>query len=231
MIQAFFAGILLSLASSIHCIGMCGPLALAFKMNFKQDSHWPIVQYHFGRLFAYLTLGLVALFFGRSIQIFISSQKLSIIIGVVILFILALSFGVRKLQFEIKYLKQLRTTLMAKTHPFLVGIGNGLIPCGLVYAALGMSLAFSSEFGSLFFMLGFGLGTFPATGIVQILGKKINLRKYLKPQISQWVIGVMAVLFIIRGLNLNIPYLSPQIVEEGTNKTEVNCCTGNEVEE
>ena len=113
---------------------------------------------------------------------------------------------------------------MSKAHPFAIGIGNGLIPCGLVYTALGISVAYSSNNSSLLFMLGFGIGTFPATAVIQLLGKRLNLKRYVKPVLSKVVIVFVALMFVFRGLNLGIPYLSPQLIEPNTN-AEINCCT------
>lgn len=223
MINALIAGLILSLASSLHCVGMCGPLALAIKLNFKEDNFLSIAFYHFGRLAAYLCLGVIAMIFGKSLLLFVSSQVLSIIIGTAILLGLIVSYFWSKTKIEIKALNKLRNYFITQAHPFLIGVGNGLIPCGLVYTALGLSIAYSSSNASIVFMLGFGLGTFPATAVIQVLGKRFNLKRFIKPVLSKVVIAVIAVFFVLRGLNLGVPYLSPKIVQ-GNNDTHVNCC-------
>jgi hypothetical protein len=223
MMNALLAGVILSLASSLHCVGMCGPLALAIKLNFKDNDYFSIVYYHLGRLLAYLILGSIAMMFGKSLLLFVSSQFLSIAIGAAILIGLVVSYFWNKSAIEIKALNKLRIYFMAQAHPFLIGIGNGLIPCGLVYTALGLSVAYSSSNASMIFMLGFGIGTFPATAIIQLLGKRLNLKRFIRPVLSKVVIAVIAVLFVFRGLNLGVPYLSPEIVQDH-NQAEVNCC-------
>jgi sulfite exporter TauE/SafE len=219
MITALFAGIILSMASSLHCVGMCGPLALAVKLNFKGNETVDIIQYHFGRLLAYLSLGVVAAFFGKGLQIIIPSQVFSITIGSLILVALLFKKYWNKALGNVEPLLKLRQFFMKKANPVLFGIGNGLIPCGLVYTALGLAILYQDFYSVLLFMMGFGLGTFPATMVIQFLGKRFNLKKYLKPGLSRVVVIVMAFLLIIRGLNLGIPYISPKIV-----KSELECC-------
>jgi len=223
MISALFAGSILALASSLHCVGMCGPLALVLKLNFKNNHSIHIILYHLGRLSAYLFLGMLASLFGKALLLIIPSQILSVVIGmIIILGLLGNQFFKSKLA-HIKPLNQTRNYLLKKKNAFVFGLGNGLIPCGLVYTALGLATLYQNSASSMLFMLGFGLGTFPATMLIQFVGSKLNLKKYLKPQLSKLIIAVMAGLFIIRGLNLGIPYVSPKVISDST-KTEVNCC-------
>jgi sulfite exporter TauE/SafE len=95
---------------------------------------------------------------------------------------------------------------------FLIGVLNGLLPCGFVYVALIASLAMQSALQGALFMTLFGLGTFPMMFAISMLGQMINLK--FRQQVSRFV-PVFAILFacffILRGLNLGIPFVSPQI--------------------
>ena len=82
-----------------------------------------------------------------------------------------------------------RNYLIKQKNAFIFGVGNGLIPCGLVYTALGLAMLYQNTGSSMLFMLGFGLGTFPATMAIQFAGTKLNLKKFLKPQLSKVIIA------------------------------------------
>ena len=95
----------------------------------------------------------------------------------------------------------------------LMGLYNGLLPCGLVYMALIASLSMSSLGGSALYMIFFGLGTFPMMLAAAFFGKSV--RQWNQRIFTQWVprfIFLVAILLIFRGLNLGIPYLSPKLV-------------------
>ena len=95
---------------------------------------------------------------------------------------------------------------------FAVGMLNGLLPCGLVYTALAGALAGGSPLNSGLFMLFFGIGTSPALltagSLKTLFHKKLLQWKHVILSVS---IGTMALLFILRGASLGIPYLSPEI--------------------
>ena len=220
---ALVGGLVFALASSLHCVGMCGPLALSIKLNSKNDSSSFVVYYHLGRLLSYLVLGLFIGLFGEMFTLFIPSQIFSVAIGIFILLSLLFNNHINTFFNKISWLTKVRNKFLHNAHPFFLGIGNGLIPCGLVYTAFGLGLMYGNLVHNMVFVLGFGLGTFPATVAIQLLGKKLNLKKYIKPALSKYVVAFMALLFIVRGLNLGIPYFSPELASE--DKVEkVNCC-------
>ena len=173
--------------------------------------------------YAYLLLGLISTLFGKGLLLIIPSQILSMAIGVLILLGLVGNHFFKSKLSKFQPLVKTRNYLIKQKNAFIFGVGNGLIPCGLVYTALGLAMLYQNTGSSMLFMLGFGLGTFPATMAIQFAGTKLNLKKFLKPQLSKVIIAFMAIIFIIRGLNLGIPYLSPKMVSE-KGKTELNCC-------
>ena len=94
---------------------------------------------------------------------------------------------------------------------FATGILNGFLPCGMVYMALTASLAAGGIWQSALFMSLFGLGTLPFMFFVVLLGNLMTTA--LRIKILKFVPLMMIVLgglFILRGLELGIPYLSPQ---------------------
>ena len=214
----------LGFAGSLHCIGMCGPIAasLPLKARLKRQLFVNILIYNVGRVFTYALLGAI---FGSVGQIFAFAglqQSLSLVIGlgIVIVLILPKKAQSRLLQrvTESSLMKRFRKLwggFMKRPKRmsfFIVGLLNGLLPCGLVYVALAGAIASSSWEGGARFMLLFGLGTIPALFIISWAGQSIMAKaKGLKRIILPIGAISLALLFILRGLNLDIPYISPDL--------------------
>ena len=92
----------------------------------------------------------------------------------------------------------------------LLGIVNGLLPCGMVYLAIAGALSTADTGKAVLFMGFFGAGTMPAMLVLGLFGYKlkISLRQQAK-RIMPYMVSVMAVLLILRGMNLGIPFISP----------------------
>jgi sulfite exporter TauE/SafE len=154
-------------------------------------------------------------------------QALSVVAGVFI--ILWVSFPVLKpgkssflfqKQFSILYNKlQYEPKIY---HYSFLGFLNGLLPCGLVYTALAAATVSGSAAGGFGAMFLFGIGTAPALIILVILKNKMSfrLRQKLKP-VSLVLSISIGLLLVVRGLNLGIPYISPEVTKENTVQ---KCC-------
>jgi uncharacterized protein len=217
-------GFTLGLLSSFHCVGMCGPIALSIPVH--QFAEWKknlgVLLYNLGRTITYGLLGLIVGLIGQSLYLAKFQQYFSIIVGVIILLFILNNYWKLKLHFNnsiqfnfIKFLQTKLASLLKKRkvqHLFLIGIINGLLPCGMVYLALTAAAATGTTANSLFFMLAFGLGTAPLMYAFISLGKFFSnsYRIYFQKSVPI-MLTLMAVLLIVRGLNLGIPYLSPQI--------------------
>ncbi|WP_073850936.1 sulfite exporter TauE/SafE family protein [Pontibacter flavimaris] len=233
-----WAGFLFGLLGSFHCVGMCGPIAMA--LPFGRSSGWRYyagrLLYNGGRLVTYSLLGALAGAFGQSLQMAGLQQVVSIVSGLLILFLIvapaalkgrAGSFlGTDK---AVAWVRQRLGHFFGRDNLgalFMVGLLNGLLPCGFVYIALAGAISAPGVPGAMLYMLLFGLGTFPLMFLVSLSGKFISLR--LRGSFNRLVpyAGMaMAVLFILRGLSLGIPYLSPKITHTSHNTTEISCCT------
>lgn len=217
-----WSGFILGLLGSFHCIGMCGPIAFLLPVDRSNSlkKFTQVLSYHIGRL---LTYGLIGLFFGmigKSLYIFGLQQQLSIIIGIImIVAVLIPAHLTNKLKpfqpiYRIisKVKSALGNALKKKTTDTFLTIGflNGFLPCGLVYMAVFASLATGQAvMGSLYMVL-FGLGTIPLMTAAVYLGKFLNskVKQRIQKAIPVFVI-LIGVLFILRGLGLGIPYISP----------------------
>ncbi len=218
------AGITFGFLGSFHCIGMCGPLALALPGSDRKTSYLVASRlvYNVGRVITYSILGAAVGLLSKMISIGGFQQWLSIGVGVFIL----LGLSISRLQTKLNQWKAYPSKLIKKAgNPikslfkkgtigslFAIGLLNGLLPCGFVYMGLATALTSGSVFSSTIFMTGFGIGTIPAMLGVSLAGGliSISVRRKLK-NYSPYFIAFVGILLIIRGLNLAIPFLSPQM--------------------
>ena len=229
-----FSAFILGLLGSLHCVGMCGPIAFMLPVDrsnsFKKVSQ--IAIYHFGRLLSYSLIGLVFGLLGKSFYLFGIQQQLSIIIGILMIIIVILphkvigKYNLSKPLYRIisKVKSSLGKALKKKTADTFLTIGflNGFLPCGLVYMAVFGSIATGSLLEGSLYMILFGLGTIPLMTTAIYLGKFLNstIKQRIQKAIPVIVV-IIGVLFILRGLGLGIPYISPApIVETATSAIE-----------
>jgi sulfite exporter TauE/SafE len=223
LVSAFILGLL----GSFHCVGMCGPIAFMLPVDrsstFKKITQ--IAIYHFGRLLAYSIIGLVFGLIGKSLYIFGFQQQLTIIIGVLMILVVLIpqqtfnkynfSRPVYRLISKVK--SALGSAMKKKTMDTFLTIGflNGFLPCGLVYMALFAAIAGGNALNGILYMAVFGLGTIPlmTTAIYFSQFLKGKARQRIQKAIPVFVILIGA-LFILRGLGLGIPYLSPAPIYE-----------------
>lgn len=218
---------ILGLLGSLHCVGMCGPIAFMLPVD-RTNSVKKVSQiaiYHFGRLLAYSIIGLFFGIVGKSLYIFGLQQQLSIIIGVVMIVLVLIPYKTlgkynlsRPLNRVISKVKSaLGQALKKKTADTFLTIGflNGFLPCGLVYMAVFGAVATGSLLNGSVYMLLFGLGTIPLMTTAIYLGKFLNatVKQRIQKAIPVFVV-IIGALFILRGLGLGIPYLSPAPIVE-----------------
>jgi sulfite exporter TauE/SafE len=212
------------LLSSLHCALMCAPLQAVVMgqwLNNKKKGNW--IVYHAGRLSTYMFLGLFAALFGQSIGVAHWKGDFTIIAGLVLL---AGYFGFKILKWDRKF-NQLLVPILRKLQPkaqgkkksiwfYSSGALNGFLPCGMVYAAL-LPAAGAENLGmGLLNMLAFGIGTLPLLAGLNLFSNKIILSygKYI-PKLIPISVVLIAALLILRGMELNIPYLSPALPKLG----------------
>lgn len=225
MINPLVAGLLLGIAGSLHCLGMCGPIALALPV--PKNAVWSRfatgrLLYNIGRVVSYALLGALFGLLGQMISMAGWQQGLSIGAGVVILlalftpkrYLMKLTAvrGVGGLYLRFKRLWAKVFGNDSLSGMFTIGILNGFLPCGLVYVALVSAAAMGSVGGGLMFMVAFGAGTIPAMLATSMAGKIVTpgFRRKLRKVVPAAAF-VLAVLFIVRGLGLGIPYVSPDL--------------------
>lgn len=225
-----FTGWLTGLLGGLHCIAMCGPIVMASPVlgNTTRMVWLSRFIYHLGRLLAYATLGLLMGYFGSSLA-FIGFQQWSAIIAGIAICIMGL-FSTRWLEqrlglFFIKLSPSFRKFWSQRKSPFALlalGFMNGLLPCGFVYVALVGALATGTPFLGAAYMVLFGWGTLPWLSLLNFANLfSIKFKTSANKLTPYFTLGI-GILFLFRGLNLHIPYLSPPINSE-KGKVE-NCC-------
>lgn len=212
----------MGLAGSLHCIGMCGPLALSLPVVHISTSSRISggLIYNSGRILSYTTMGLIFGLLGNFIIATKWQSELSIALGTIILLYLLVPK---------KYFHFTTTTVLSKpfillrqqlgklfqsqklSSLFFIGVLNGFLPCGLVYLALTSSIITASPVNAGMFMLFFGLGTFPLMFATVLMGNYLNqsIRKKIHKAVPA-LLFFMAALLILRGMNLGIPFISPE---------------------
>jgi sulfite exporter TauE/SafE len=222
MLAIALIGLSIGFLGSFHCIGMCGPIALSLPImhHSKAKRLMLIMLYNLGRATTYATLG--AMVGAVSNRFFLTGyqQVLSIVLGIAILLVLIAGrfinleatvfkgFHIRVQTLLAKYLHGQKNT----AHFYIIGIVNGLLPCGLVYMGIAAAAATGTVANAAWLMFAFGLGTLPLMFSLMIVGRAIPVM--VKQQLRKalpYCVGIMACLLILRGMNLGIPFISPMM--------------------
>ncbi|MBK6945690.1 MAG: sulfite exporter TauE/SafE family protein [Flavobacteriales bacterium] len=212
---------ILGIAGSAHCVGMCGPIALAVPSpapGWRARLSSTLIL-NSGRLLTYMLLGVAFGAFGKALEL-AGLQRTTTIVAGTILLISVIVPGLFErwsptgsIALFIGRMRSLLARNLKRTAPealFLTGSLNGLLPCGLVYAAALGAATFGTVWQRALFMALFGLGTWPALIALRMSGSMLgtNARKMLR-RASPVLVTTLAVLMILRGLELGIPLISP----------------------
>ncbi len=218
ILTAFVMGFM----GSFHCAGMCGPIAIALPLhgNTLRGKAFGGILYNLGRTVTYGIMGAIFGFLGQGLVLLGFQQWISVIMGSIMI-ITALfpslykaSYGtsgkwnslVGRLRARMGRLFAVRSF----SSLFIIGLLNGLLPCGLVYMAIAGAIGTGNGYTGALFMILFGLGTIPMMLFISYAGNMLSgtVRNRINKLIPVLVV-VVGLLFVLRGLNLGIPYLSP----------------------
>jgi uncharacterized protein len=211
---------ILGLVGSLHCAGMCGPLALALPMAGNTAGAFLMgrLAYNAGRIVTYCALGVVFGLVGRTLLLAGVQRWVSIGLGATLLVGLFTSRQLalwRPVTALVEALKSRMGALLRRRSFFslaMLGLLNGLLPCGLVYVAGAGATNTSGMLAGAQYMAAFGVGTVPMMLAISLSGKLVPLR--LRLQLRKAIpvsVFLLAVLLVLRGMSLNIPYLSPDL--------------------
>jgi uncharacterized protein len=227
--------LLMGLVGSLHCIGMCGPLAMSLSspVSGGKTAWLNPVRYNAGRIVTYTLMGLIVAMLGEPLRAAGWQQWLSIAGGAAML-IAALGYFLPMyfksstnplsqslIRFRSKVFNWFKR--FGSVNRFALGLLNGLLPCGMVYMALGGAAMQHSFTDSVLFMTLFGLGTAPAMMLMGYSPSWLRLNTAFIRKAYPYAMLLVAALLIVRGMNLGIPYISPEIIHEDAHAA-MNCC-------
>jgi len=218
-----WSAFILGLGGSLHCVGMCGPIAMALPISAetKRKMLWQAILYQLGRVCTYTFLGVSFGMLGWGVALAGYQKTFSLVLGISILaFLLCMLIGtqttfrpliqIQKMfgfQRYIAFVKQKMGKALAKPNStFQVGLLTGLLPCGLVYVALAGSLAISDPWMGGLYMAIFGLGTAPLMTLLmaghRFLPRSVN--QYIR-KLTPAFLFAFALILIWRGMALELP--------------------------
>jgi uncharacterized protein len=224
IVEIISVAFVMGAVGSLHCIGMCGPIAMALPMGARKSGGrlGGGLLYNLGRITTYAWLGLILGLAGDFLITPKIQSTVSVVFGAAILLYLLLPSTLKKkvgkatpaqgLLLQLR--QQLSKLLSTPTNSSLYGIGllNGLLPCGMIYLALTSSFLTGSALNGSLFMAAFGLGTLPAMLAAVFFGSYLNHQVRIKLRKAVPIfLACMAALLVLRGLNLGIPYVSPAL--------------------
>lgn len=223
-----WSAFILGLAGSLHCIGMCGPLILALPLGQAgKIRSWLI--YHGGRVLTYAAMGLFFGLLGKGLMLAGIQKGLSIGAGILMI---ALAFTAWRLEQLVNALPgfarftrsvQHRMGTVLREHPkgavLSMGLLNGLLPCGMVYAALAGAIAAGGAREGAFYMVLFGAGTTPLLLATTVWGRAFSTDVRRRFRLLQPLLMTAAgAILILRGLNLDL-----SLFESAVPPADVEC--------
>ena len=217
-----FSALILGLMGSFHCAGMCGPIAIALPLhgNTVPQKIFGGTLYNLGRTITYGIMGAVFGLLGQGLHLLGFQQKISVLMGAIMIISVLFpalfknQYNMGKSWFSVvgKLKKTIAKMFAIRSFQslFFIGMLNGLLPCGLVYMAIAGAIGTGGVVQGSLYMILFGLGTIPMLLGISLAGNVLSLtvRKQINKLIPVLVV-IVGLLFILRGLSLGIPYLSP----------------------
>jgi len=222
----YWTAFLLGLVGSLHCAGMCGPLTLLLPSKVGNPASFFLgrIFYNFGRMVTYCVLGLGVGLIGKTLLLVGIQRWVSIGLGVILLVSLVASkrHSLQNPAYQlIGRLKSFMSNMLRRksiSSLLVLGLLNGFLPCGLVYIAATGAITTGAVGSSLGYIAAFGAGTFPMMLGISFFGKPMPISFRLRSQHAIPVVVVLlALLLILRGMSLGIPFLSPDL-------TQPSCC-------
>ncbi|TLX77573.1 sulfite exporter TauE/SafE family protein [Labilibacter sediminis] len=217
--EIVISGFILGLMGSLHCAGMCGPIALSLPLygNTLTPKIIGGILYNTGRTITYGIMGAIFGLLGQGLSLVGFQQWISVAMGALMIISVimpSLFKNINAGNFPIAgwVRKGIQRLFIKKSFGglFFIGLLNGLLPCGLVYMAIAGAIGTGDATTGTIFMVLFGLGTLPLMLAISMLGNMVSLsiRNKINKLIPVLVVFI-GLIFILRGLSLGIPYLSP----------------------
>lgn len=217
--MALWTALTFGLLGSWHCVGMCGPIALAlpYQGMSLMATIRSVLLYNFGRIGSYGIIGILPGLIGTGLSFAGQQKTLSIVLGSFFIISALFSLNLERKFWAIPFVSKQGQHLQKRMGDLLktghiqafLGIGflNGFLPCGLVYLALAGAMLQGTVINGMLYMMFFGLGTLPLMLMVSLMGQLIStkLRNQIKKIIPLFMV-LLGILLILRGTQINLPY-------------------------
>ena len=217
-----WAGLILGLGGSLHCLGMCGPLVLMMHGQALQRNKWTLLLHHTGRTLAYLVLASVFYSVGKTTH-WMGWQNGVAVLGGLIFLLGWIPLFQKKISIFLTPLRNYTAKHLPQQKNwkhFLLGVMNGWLPCGWSLSAIGAALLISNLSEAIAFILLFGIGSSPALIGLVWSGERLQIKwPWIQHKWTRMAFAMLGLLLILRGANLGIPYVSPKIKAE-----KMSCC-------
>jgi sulfite exporter TauE/SafE len=235
----FITPLTIGLIGSLHCLGMCGPIvvALPLKKHNLLSKITGAILYNSGRVITYGVIGLLFGLLGRGIRVAGFQQWTSILLGVAMIVSVVFPFIFKEKitiadlfsGYSSRLIIRLKKLFTNRSYFSLLMIGllNGLLPCGLVYVAIAGAISSGNVISGAFFMMLFGIGTIPLLLTATLASDAIGQRIRGKMQrVVPYFVCLLGLLFILRGMSLGIPFVSPttEKLEPKVMMEKGSCC-------
>lgn len=196
------------LLTSIHCISMCGAINLIAIIDNKTKNYKRPILYNLGRLTSYTIMGGIVGLIGSALSINESINGIIIIIASILMFLMSLKMlGIFDFKLPFSKIRIKRKT----RNPFVIGLFNGIMPCGPLQSMQIYALSTGSFFKGVLSMFLFCLGTIPlmlSVGLIYNLIK--GKEKILINKVASILILILSIVMLNRGLlSLNIDITKP----------------------
>lgn len=216
MTAALVLGLSIGFLGSWHCVGMCGPLAMAlpYRTTRPLPRFFKSLLYTLGRTSTYVGIGWLLASVGEGFSMVGMQRSLSLAVGLVLIAIVLFPYLNRRLELAVsetafgrwvqKQIARLYRSQYLGTF-YLVGLLNGLLPCGLVYMAAFAALGSGSIQTGVLMMLGFGLGTLPLMTTLAILPVREWLARFQGFKLTHVLMFTAGAIMILRATTLDLP--------------------------
>ena len=224
----FFIGFV----GSVHCLGMCGPLVLAYSLHIKShEAVTPIhvsppwekglfhhIAFHSGRILSYGLLGILSAGLLQKIGFMefnanlrggttLLGGGLMIFLGLVLLKVLPLPGFLTFLSTgPTSFWKRLLPPLLQSQRlgsKMALGLATGFLPCGLSWAMIVKSATTENLGAGFLTMMSFGLGTVPALFLIGFSASFLSLQtRLLGERVAAVAVIVMGLILIFKGARI-----------------------------
>ena len=187
------------LLTSVHCLSMCGAIHLIAIMDLKQKNYKRTILYNLGRVISYTIIGGIVGGIGGIISFHPIVRGIIILLAAIVMLFMSLQM-IGIIDFKIPILLKISYSSHNK-HAFIIGLLNGLMPCGPLHAMQVYALSTGSVWLGALSMFLFSLGTVPLMLFIGFFYQYLRGRgKFILQKIASVLLLILSLVMLHRGL-------------------------------